>query len=287
MAFVPQEVLQMENRNMRISAITTITLMVVLALLTFFFTAYRIPDRPPGKEYKFVGAIDFGDNKQGSKQVNTRDRSVADPKPTPPAQSQPQAQTNPVPPAATPPKPITTPAPKPISEPVSTPAKPNPVPSPQPTQPTQPKPATPAPKPSPTPSPAPSQELDPDFNFNSGGGANQGNAEPGSVGNSGTPNTTVLDPNGMYSFGAGSGGGLNGREALNLPYPSYTVQEEGVLTFEFFIEPNGTVGYAKALPNGKPGLAAAGEAAIKKWKFTPAPGAARQKVRVSMTFKLR
>ncbi|MDP5172442.1 MAG: energy transducer TonB [Bacteroidia bacterium] len=285
MSLIPVEILRLEQKNIRISAIATTLIMLLLALVTFFFTAYRTPDRPPGKEYKFVGAIDFGDNKQGSQKVNTLDRSVADPKPTPPAQAQPQSQPNPVPPAATPPPQVTTPAPKPVSTP-STPAKPTPKPTPTPTQPTQSKPATPQTT-TPAPTPNQSQELDPNFSMNAGGGANQGNADPGAVGNSGTPNTTILDPNGMYSFGEGGGGGLDGRGVVAIPYPNYNAQEEGILSFEFIIAPNGSVVYAKALPNNKPALAKLGEDAIKKWKFDPVPGSSNQKVRVKMTFKLR
>lgn len=285
MALIPSEILRLEKRNIRISAITTTLILLILALLTFFFTAYRTPDRPPGKEYKFVGAMDFGDRKEGSRNVNTLERSVPDPQPTPPAQAQPQAEPNPVQPTPPPPTPVTRPDPRPVSEPTAPPT-PRPTPSPTPSQPTQPTPQPTQPDPAP-PTPEPSQELDPNFNFNSSGGANQGNADPGSVGNSGTPNTTVLDPNGLYSFGQGSGGGLDGRGAVALPYPSYNSQEEGTLTYEFYIEPNGSVSYARALPNNKPSLARAGEAAIKRWKFDPAPGAPRQKVRVSITFKLR
>lgn len=286
MALIPSEILQLERKNVRISAVTTTLLLLILALLTFFFTAYRTPDRPPGKEYKFVGAMDFGDNKEGSRNVNTLERSVADPDPAPPAQAQPQAETNPVEPTPPPPTPVTRPDPRPVSTPTSPPTT-RPTPTTQPTTtPTQPttQPSQPTPTP---PTPTPSQELDPNFSMNSGGGANQGNADPGSVGNSGTPNTTVLDPNGLYSFGAGTGGGLDGRGAVALPYPGYNSQEEGTLTYEFYIESNGSVSYARALPNNKPSLAAAGEAAIKRWKFDAVPGAARQKVRVSITFKLR
>ncbi len=286
MALIPSEILQLERKNVRISAVTTTLLLLILALLTFFFTAYRTPDRPPGKEYKFVGAMDFGDNKQGSRNVNTLERSVADPEPTPPAQAQPQAETNPVQPTPPPPTPVTRPDPRPVSTPTSPPTT-RPTQTTQPTTtPTQPTPQPTQPTPAP-PTPQPSQELDPNFSMNSGGGANQGNAEPGSVGNSGTPATTVLDPKGMYSFSQGGEGGLNGRKPVSLPYPNYNTQEEGVLEFEFYIEADGSVSYARALPNNKPELAAAGAAAIKKWKFDPVPGAARQKVKVPITFKLR
>lgn len=274
MALVPREIIELERKNSIISGVSTTVIMLLLALFAFFFTAYRTPSRPPGKEYKLVGAIDFGDNRQGSKQVNTLDRSVPDPSPTPPAQSRPQPTPNPVKPAATPPKPVTTPAPKPVTTPASTPAKP----APQTTTPTQPA-AQPA---------QPTQQVDEAFTFsNTSGGANQGNAEPGSVGNSGTPSTNNLDPRGMYSFGEGVGGGAGERMPVSVPYPVYNSQEEGAIKYEFFIEPDGTVSYVRALPNNKPELAKLGEEAIRKWKFTPQPGTARQRARVTITFRLR
>jgi TonB family protein len=73
-----------------------------------------------------------------------------------------------------------------------------------------------------------------------------------------------------------------------LPYPSYSVQEEGTLEFEFVIDPQGNVQYVKLVGvTDKIGLKEAGISAISRWKFTPSPGAGPQRVRVKIKFKLK
>ncbi|MEM9987841.1 MAG: TonB family protein, partial [Bacteroidota bacterium] len=176
----------------------------------------------------------------------------------------------------------------PVSQP-STPAKPKPTPAP-PRETTQ-----PSPQPTETTnnnnssSQAPPQE-ELEFTFESNSGSNQGNQSSG-VGNQGTPDVKVLDPNGLYSFAEGGEGGLDGRRPLSLPEPRYTSQEEGRLTFELTIRPDGSVSYVKVVGvTNKASLKEAGINAIKRWRFSPLPPGSSQvtqRVRVSVTFKLR
>ncbi|MEL6673710.1 MAG: TonB family protein [Bacteroidota bacterium] len=281
----------MERRHMRISIISTTVLMVILALLCFLFVAYRQRVPPPGKKYEVLGAIDFGDLKNGSKKVNSFERSIPDPAPTPPppAEAQP-AQPEPEP-TPTPPKTVTTPKPTPVSQPTppkTTTPKPTPAPpkettpKPKPT----PKPAEPTPKPAPTTSPPSKQpSTTPAFKPS---GANQGNASSG-TGNTGTPAAPKLDPNGMFSFGTGAGGGLNGRQIIRQVQPAYDAQEEGELEFDFWIDRAGNVVYVKPRPTNKPALRNAAVAALKQWKFSALPnGPERQgPIRIKVKFRLK
>lgn len=122
-------------------------------------------------------------------------------------------------------------------------------------------------------------------------GANHGNAQ-NSVGNAGSSSVKKLDPNGQYTFAEdGGANGLQGRAPIELPYPSYTIQEEGKVTFEFQIKPDGSVEYVKVVGlTNKPGLKNAGMDAIRKWRFSPIPAnkpQVVQTVQVTINFKLR
>ena len=125
-----------ERRHSRISAIVTTVLVVGLLLLSFVWTAYRYRTPPIGtKEYEMLGSIDFGDYKQGSRNINNFERSRADATEAtpPPAEAEP---TPPTPAENTPPPPVVT-TPEPAPEIVT--------PTPKPSQPTQE--TTPAPHP--------------------------------------------------------------------------------------------------------------------------------------------
>lgn len=283
------ELLAQERKNIRFSATWTTIIMVILFLLALVFTAYRNRVPPPGKKYEVLGAIDFGDMNEGSKKVNTRERSVPDPVevPTPPKPTPPAPTPDPVEAAPTPPPKITTQKPTPVAvpdppkdkkpEPVKEPpkvekpketVKPAPKPTTTTTKPTESKPAD---KPSTQPS---TKET----------GANDGNASSG-TGNKGTPNTTVLNKDGLYSFGTGIGGS-NGRGIISIKDPVYNVQEEATIKFTFDILADGSVGRIKRVISDKPGLVRAGTAAIRKWRFTPSPGAGVLTTTVTIRFKL-
>ncbi len=288
------ELVQEEQRIQRSSALLTAIISILLLLGSMAWWAFRKTVPPPGEEYEVVGAIDFGDLKTGSKQVNNLERATEKPAETPP---KPVSKPVQAPPAET----------QPPKEEVITQEEVAPVETPKPEKP-DPKPTPPKPvetvKPSPKPvektenntekEPVESQPekkperkpLTDDF------GSNQGDKEDG-VGNQGSPAQKQLDPNGLFSFGQGVGGGSNQRAPLHLPPPAYNAQEEGVLTFEFTILPDGRVGTVKLVGLVDPSQAQirrAGENAIRKWKFTalkPNQPQTALKTTVTITFKLR
>ena len=305
-----------ERRHRKISGIITAVLTIVLLLFSLLWKGWRSELPPPGEQYEVIGAIDFGDLTEGSRQVNNFEEAVPDPappssppQPTPePVVQQPQPAAKPVqqtkpaettpepdPVVSTPePTPVKKPEPKPEKKPDPTPPKPQETVKPQPeskpttnntqTQTTESKPA----ETKPTNTSSSSSTSEPtDKPSDKPSGSNHGNKESG-TGNQGTPNIKKLDPNGLYSFGSGIGGGANGRSPLNLPYPTYDVQEEGDMVFEFVIMPNGSVSFVKPRVNTKPGLAKAGKDAISKWKFSKLPPNVAQKPqRVTVTIKFR
>lgn len=265
--FTP-ELIQEERKIQRTSAYRTAIIMVLLlgGSMIWWATRDRVP--PPGEEYEVVGAIDFGDLKSGSKQVNNLERATEQPAEVPKPASKPVQ----APPAeTTPPK-----------EEVITQEEPAPVETPKPEEP-DPKPTPPKPVETVKPAPKPVEKtenntenetsesqpeekpqrkpLTDDF------GSNQGNEE-NSVGNQGTP-IKQLDPDGLFSFGQGIGGGSSERGILALPKPNYTSQEEGRLTFQFTIMPDGRVSAVRLQGlTDKLSLKQAGIAAIRQWKFT-------------------
>lgn len=270
-------VVALEKKNEKRSALITSGIVVVLALISLLWTGFRISMLPPGEEgYDMVGAIDFGDNRMGSMNVNNAAPAVPNPSPTPPPQQTPapqQAQQSKTKPQE---QVITQPTPSPVS----VPDKPSTKPTPQQTQ-TSPQNNTGSSQQQTPPSPTPSTSTSP-------AGSNQGN-QPGSVGNSGTPTEQKFDN--RYSFQWGDGGDGGGkRGAIKVVNPEYNVQEEGELTFEFTIRPDGTVANARALPTNKSALRQAGLNAIRQWRFKPLPpGTAQQDqiVRVTIVFKLK
>lgn len=270
-----------DKRHMTISGIITATIMVVLILLSLVWTAYRLRLPPPGeKKYEVVGAIDFGNYTNGSRKVNNLQKPVEKPVETPPPAAQPKP-TPPVKPQPTPPV-VTTNTPSPVTvQPKPNPTPPKPVPA-TPT-PTPPKPTPPTPNPSPSYTPSPPSPKPP---TDGQPGSNQGNNTSG-TGNAGTQNTKVLDPNGLYSFGTGAGGGLNGRTPLSLDPPAYNSQSEARIVFTFVIQPDGSVTSVNAVTD-KLDLKRAGIDAIKKWRFSAVDqSAGPQTVRVTITFKLK
>lgn len=270
-----------DKRHMTISGIITATVMVLLILLSLVWTAYRLRLPPPGeKSYEVVGAIDFGNYTNGSRKVNNFQKPVEKPVETPPPPA--QAKPTPAKPQPTPPV-VTTNTPSPVT------VQPKPVPVPPKPAETKPTPAQPTPtppKPNTQPSPTYSPTT-PNKPTQSGqSGSNEGDATSG-TGNQGTPNTKTLDPNGLYSFGTGSGGGLNGRTPLSLDSPVYNSQSEARITFTFVIQPDGSVSSVNAVTD-KLDLKRAGIDAIKKWRFSKVDASnGPQTVRVTITFKLK
>ena len=246
----------------------TLGMVGLLILLSLIWVAFRSPVPPPGqKEYVALGAIDFGNNVQGSKKVNNFQPPSPTPADNPPEVKNPQP--NPTP-KQTPPDPvITTPKESPITEPTSN--------------------QTP-PKPSDTQTNNPSNDNAPDepketLDGFEVGGSNHG--QNGDVGNSGNPNATVLNDD-VYTWGAGGGNGLASRGLIRKVDPKYPpgVQQEGQVVFKITIAPNGTV---KRVTAATPYLELKnmGIKAIKQWRFDPIdPGLGDQTVSVGIKFKL-
>lgn len=288
-----------------ISAGITLLLTILFLILCFIFSVARSNMLPPGeKEYEVVGSIDFGDLNMGSKQVNNFQPAVENPsetvkpvtKPVTKPVSAPKAEAKPTPSV----KPVKTT--NPAKQPVITTDKPSEVTAPKVEKPTQETPTENNTVKTNETKSEQSQNNTETKNDNSeasssttskpgdGPGSNHGTNESG-TGNQGSPDIKELDPGGLYSFGGTGKGGLSGRRPLSLKSPSYTVQEEGELKFEFVIKPDGTVAYAKVVGlTNKPGLKAAGIAAIKKWRFNslnPEQAQKNQRVQVTIKFKLK
>ncbi|RMG59405.1 MAG: hypothetical protein D6722_22335, partial [Bacteroidetes bacterium] len=87
--FAP-EVEAQEKKHERISALLTLLFTIVFFLVSLLFTVYRDRVPPPGvKDYQVLGSIDFGDYRQGSRNINNFQEAVpnpseAPPQPTPP-----------------------------------------------------------------------------------------------------------------------------------------------------------------------------------------------------------
>lgn len=283
-----------ERKNQMISAVATTVIMIILLLLSLVWKAYRERIPPPGGDYEMLGAIDFGNYKQGSRQVNNFERPVEDPAETPQPEAARPIETPQV--AETTPQPVkevTTEAPSPVTQPLPPKeVKNDPIPKPTTTV----KPAEPKKEPTETQNDTGTSNnssqptTEPTKPSDKPSGSNHGTDASG-TGNSGTPDVKTLDPSGLYTFGSGGDGGLKGRSPVSLPYPVYNVQEEGELTFEFLIDRAGNVAHVKLIGlTDKPGLKKAGMDAIKNWRFTSVSsgqGADLTPVRVKIRFKLK
>lgn len=278
-----------ERKHMRISVVITTVLTIILLLLSIIWRVWRQDVLPPGELYEVVGAIDFGNMQEGSRKVNNFEKPVEKPAEVPPPAPKPTPKVSEAEPKPKAEPVITKPDPSPVKEPEAEKVKPTPVKPKETTQPkkeeTKPQPKTETPQNTNSTKPSESESTKPS---NETSGSNQGN-KPDGTGNTGTPDIKKLDPDGLYSFGEGIGGGANQRAPLYLPKPTYDVQEEGDIKFTFTINPDGTVGNVRIQGiNTKPGLAQAGIAAIRKWKFTKArPDQSQAPIQVSVTIKFR
>jgi outer membrane biosynthesis protein TonB len=297
MSMIASEIIALEKRNERISAVATTIIMLLFLLSMMMWWAYRQRVPPPGeiKQFEVLGSIDFGDYKNGSRNINNFERAVENPTPPPPQQAAPPVEeapaeeSNPTPieqitnPA---PSPVSVPKPEPVKQPDPKPTPPKPVETPKPTPPKE----TPT-KPQETESTQPAQEEALEFDLNDGTtGSNQGDSESG-TGNSGSPDVPVINPDALYTFGTGTDGGVQGRSWLNpSQFTKYDSQEEGEVLFEFTISPSGRVIFVR--PVGvytTPELVRIGKERIEKFRFSALPpGSAQvnQKVRYKIRFKL-
>ena len=262
-------IIALENKNQKKSATITASLATLLFLFAYFWVAIYSPIPPPNlreKHYELVGSMDYGDWTEGSQNINTFEKSS--------------------------PKPDQN---KPAPTPTEKPKLPDPTPPDEKQNLTEDNPESPIKeKPKPKPKikpkdkikPQEKEKLQPKITENSGG-ANHGNKTNNETGNRGRPDSPVLDPNGLYSFGTG-GDGLNGRVAIATPSPKYTEQQETKVTFEFVIAPSGNVKSVRPTKLGSsPALVNAAKTALFKWKFNKIEADNDQKVKVTFTFKLK
>ncbi len=131
------------------------------------------------------------------------------------------------------------------------------------------------------------ETIDPEALFEPGEEQGTSQGEEDLIGNRGNPLSPVLDPKGLFQFGEGEYG-LQGRIPLALPEPSYQVDKETRVTYEFSIAPDGRVIHVKPLTlTTAPELIQAGKEAIYQWRFNAIKEDKIQKARVTITFKLR
>ncbi len=248
-----RELLKKEEQQIKIkSLIYTFLITLVLILLAWFWVIMR--DTIPPKDenpYEVVGRVDFGNFTSGSQNKNTfSDPGVQE---TAPPQEPTQESTENI---------ETTPQPSETS--VNT------------SQNTSEE----------TPQKQPQEEQIEEEGLFELGESNEGDNASG-VGNEGRPDSPVLDPNGLYSFGNGENG-LQGRVPLSLPAPEYNVNREAKITYEFVINPAGNVIKVRPVTySTATELINAGKRAIYKWKFNRIHSDKNQTAKVTITFKLK
>lgn len=210
-----------QERIRRRSFILTAAIVAVLVLLMWIVVLVRDTVPPEGQnQYETVGSIDFGNQTEGSKDVNTKAEPSPTPKDAPKSEQQP-SQTTP-----SPKKPdVITNKDGVISIPESDETENEPKPE-QPEK-TPNKPAK--------ESSEPEDQVDNPLLFE-GGGSNQGDKESG-TGNRGKEAENFSGGTG-YSFGDMKGMGLAGGPEL----PRYSdVNEEGSIVFRLRVNPSGEV----------------------------------------------
>ncbi|MEL6670968.1 MAG: hypothetical protein AAFR61_02220 [Bacteroidota bacterium] len=100
-----------------------------------------------------------------------------------------------------------------------------------------------------------------------------------------TETPTTLLPTNKFVFGQESGEmGMGNRRPLRMAEPDITADSTVEMTFDFWIEPDGSVFSVRALPNQHPTLRKEGIETIRTWQFTPSSEDKRQLVRVRMRF---
>ncbi len=262
-----QTVIDFDNESSqrrRKSALLTALILSACLVICFFTVVVHTTNPPPHiTEYELTGAIDYGDWNEGSQNINTFEKSSANPDPAKPAPKAPAPAEKPVTEVPDDKEELTDPDPEEETVPVKEPVRPK---KPEKSEKTE--------------------KTTPPKSENAKGGANHGNT-PGGVGNRGTPDYPILDPNGLFEFGSGADG-LRGRKPISTPAPKYRVQQETRLTFEFVIAPKGNVKSVRPVKLGSaPALVKAAKEAIMKWKFNAISTENDQKCKVTFTFKLK
>jgi hypothetical protein len=269
MDIILDKIQRAERRNISRSALISAGLMTVTFLLGWIWVAnFRVLFPEQKKEYVLVGMTevgmglaDFGNNVNGSGDDNNFHAPSATPGAGTPGHSELSAN-------------VPTPNPS-NTQTVTT------------TQPTAPEIQADGPKQSDSPNSTTSNNNNTDPNKTGTGGneqntgSNHGTGDQ--IGDRGSPDAHVLNNDGMFAFGDG----LGNRKYLELARPVYAAQQEGVLTFEFIIAPEGHVKFVKAPVSSNTALVKAGKDAIYKWKFEPIDGGGDQTSKVTITFRLK
>jgi outer membrane biosynthesis protein TonB len=202
--------LEQEERKRRNRSLLLTALITMLLVLSGFIVLWR-DTVPPGNQvqYRTVGAVDFGNQQEGSQDVNTKQKPSPKPKPDQKKEQvkqTPQKQEE-----------VVTQEESPVSQPKAK--------------------ETQAAKPQPKDEPVEAMQFD-------GGGSNQGDAQD-QAGNRGQPKAKQFSKGrGGYKFGDMKGLGFYG---AGPEMPRYDVEEEGQIVFELKIGPDGVVRQVKAV----------------------------------------
>jgi TonB family protein len=296
-----QAIRAIETRIRSQSSFSTAIAGLLLLVFVFFWTISKVGDPPlteiDEEKYEIVAEVqlsrgggpraDFGNNVEGSKQVNNFDAPT--PNPTPRPSGNPPDATPDAAPAAPPSEPIMSQitdaeikAPPPVES--AAPAAPS----------TAPAAPTPAKKPKKKKEARTAESLFTTTTGAGGGGSNHGDGK--GVGNRGNPKAITLDPKGLFAWGDGSGGsggggdgGLGSRKLIAKVNPTYTAQEEGKFVIRLLINPQGEVISVKIIKgfNGQNQIKSAVEKALNKWRFSEIEGSKTQQVTLTYHFKLR
>ena len=292
-----------EHENRRKSMLLTAGISIVLLVLGYFWVVMSSTTPPPDeKEYEVVGAIDFGDMREGRKSVNNRQEASADPSEAEPQTEETEAvpeEASEAASEASPEKIIST-----LKDAEVKTHKAEPTPDAAENDPAQTEPETDEKAggktdaetktqaetktdPTPKPKPKPQRKTNTDAMFSQSGGSNDGNN--GDVGNRGVSHGALNGAGFAFGDGGAGDGGLQDRKLLKMVRPSYKAQEDGRFVIRVYIKPDGSVRGIKILKGyaGQIGIKRAVERALMQWKFSKIRGSHDQQVTVTFTFKLR
>lgn len=255
-----------EAKDKRTSGIITGVVVLIILIISMFWKAFSGPV-PPIEDEQFIstGRIDFGNWTNGSSDVNNFQDPSPNPSEQPKSTEQPKEVENQ-------PKETVSQA----TEKIASPDSKSETTVPKVDKPTNEDNSTKAnqtPEKDPNENRKPSEESMFELTEDGeDGGSNHGDGDD--VGNRGRPDTRVLDPDGLFSWGNG-GDGLGGRYPIDLPKPVYNSAQDALLTFKFEIRPDGSVGRIIDPMTEYDELIEAGKKAIRKWKFNQVPSNAK------------
>ncbi len=262
------EVLKQDRRK---SAIAAFLIFLLIVVATIVFTAYSIPNPPPGDTFVEVGMADFGDTYNAG-----GDTESENPSESPQEEVQQETSESASAEAADAQDIVTQETSDAVVESGS---------SSTPTTTTKPKPT-----PDPKPDPKPSNELTGALGSlgQSGGGPSDGEGE--GVGNQGI-NDGAIDGKGVID-GEGVTGFLGGRGMIGKPAVSGNITDEGIVVIDVYVDPDGRVkrtkrNYAESTTSNSYLFEISEKAALKA-SFEVKEGApAEQKGHLTFRYKLK